>query len=74
MIWTIAPAIVLVVLIGYGLWQWNNVMYVANDEDPMEIEIYAKQFNWHARYAGADNTLGLEMLILSTLITTIRWG
>jgi cytochrome c oxidase subunit 2 len=25
----------------------------------MEIEIYAKQFNWHARYAGADNTLGL---------------
>ncbi len=59
LIWTIAPAVVLVVLIGYGLWQWNNVMYVANDEDPMEIEIYAKQFNWHARYAGADNTLGL---------------
>lgn len=59
LIWTVAPAVVLVVLIGYGLWQWNNVMYVAEDEDPIVIEVYAKQFQWEARYAGQDNTLGL---------------
>jgi cytochrome c oxidase subunit 2 len=59
LIWTVAPAVVLVVLIGYGLWQWNNIMYVADDEDPMIIEVYSQQFRWDARYAGADNTLGL---------------
>jgi len=59
LIWTVAPAVILVVLIGYGLWQWNNIMYVADDENPMIIEVYAKQFGWQARYAGADNTLGL---------------
>jgi cytochrome c oxidase subunit 2 len=59
LIWTVAPAVVLVVLIGYGLWQWNNIMYVEDDEDPMIIEVYAKQFGWEARYAGADNDLGL---------------
>lgn len=59
LIWTVAPAVILVVLIGYGLWQWNNIMYVPDDEDPMVIEVYSKQFQWEARYAGADNTLGL---------------
>ena len=59
MIWTIIPAITIVLLIGYGLWQWNNVMYVGDDEDPIVIEVYSKQFQWDARYAGEDNTLGL---------------
>ena len=31
-IWTITPAVVLVVLIGYGLWQWNNVMDLSNEK------------------------------------------
>lgn len=59
LIWTITPAIVLVGLIGYGLWQWNNIMYVSDDENPIVIEVYAKQFQWEARYAGEDNALGL---------------
>lgn len=59
LIWTATPAIVLVILIGYGLWQWNNVMYVTEEENPLVIEIYAQQFRWDARYAGEDNTLGL---------------
>lgn len=57
-IWTITPAVVLVVLIGYGLWQWNNIMDLSNAEDPLVIEVYSKQFQWEARYAGDDNTLG----------------
>ncbi|TMM30009.1 cytochrome c oxidase subunit II [Polaribacter aestuariivivens] len=58
-IWTITPAIVLVGLIGYGLWQWNNVMDLSDEENAVVIEVYARQFDWQARYAGEDNTLGL---------------
>lgn len=58
MIWTITPAVVLVVLIGYGLWQWNNVMDLSDAEDPLIIEVYGKQFSWDVRYAGEDNALG----------------
>jgi cytochrome c oxidase subunit 2 len=57
LIWTVTPAIVLVVLIGYGLWQWNNIMDLS-DDDAIVIEVYSQQFRWEARYAGEDNTLG----------------
>jgi cytochrome c oxidase subunit 2 len=57
-IWTITPAVVLVVLIGYGLWAWNNTMDLSDAENPLIIEVYAKQFIWEARYAGEDNALG----------------
>ena len=58
-IWTIIPAVVLVVLIGYGLWQWNEVMDLSDEKDAVVIEVYSQQFRWDARYAGEDNTLGL---------------
>ncbi|MBU3011248.1 cytochrome c oxidase subunit II [Polaribacter vadi] len=57
LIWTVTPAIVLVGLIGYGLWQWNNVMDLS-DDDAIVIEVYSQQFRWDARYAGEDNALG----------------
>ncbi len=58
MIWTITPAIVLAGLIIYGLWTWNEVMDTSDAENPLIVELYAKQFQWEARYAGADNELG----------------
>lgn len=58
LIWTVTPAIVLVFLIGYGLWQWNDIMDLSDDDNAIVIEVYAQQFNWKARYAGEDNTLG----------------
>ncbi|WP_018941900.1 cytochrome c oxidase subunit II [Polaribacter irgensii] len=57
-IWTVTPSIVLVGLVSYGLWQWNSIMDLSDLEDPIVIEVYSQQFNWKARYAGADNTLG----------------
>jgi cytochrome c oxidase subunit 2 len=57
-IWTIIPTIVLAGLIIYGLFTWNEIMNVNEDDDPLIIELYAQQFNWKARYGGADNTLG----------------
>jgi len=59
MIWTITPAVVLVFLIGYGLWQWNDIMDLSDEKDAIVIEVYSQQFRWDARYAGEDNTLGL---------------
>jgi cytochrome c oxidase subunit 2 len=57
-IWTVIPVIVLAGLIIYGLFTWNDIMTIDEDEDPMVIELYAQQFNWKARYSGADNVLG----------------
>ncbi|TVZ25772.1 cytochrome c oxidase subunit 2 [Gillisia sp. Hel_I_86] len=57
-IWTIIPVIVLAGLIIYGLFTWSDIMNINEEEDPIVIEIYAYQFAWRARYAGADNTLG----------------
>ncbi|WGH74090.1 cytochrome c oxidase subunit II [Tenacibaculum tangerinum] len=59
LIWTTIPAVTIVLLIGYGLWAWNHIMYVGDDENPIVIEVYSQQFRWDARYAGEDNQLGL---------------
>jgi cytochrome c oxidase subunit 2 len=57
-IWTVIPVIVLAGLIIWGLFTWNDIMNINEDEDPMVIELYAQQFNWKARYGGEDNVLG----------------
>ena len=57
-VWTIIPVIVLAGLIIQGLFTWTNIMNVDKGNDPLVVELYAQQFNWKARYAGADNTLG----------------
>jgi cytochrome c oxidase subunit 2 len=57
LIWTTIPAIVLSVIIIYGLKTWNNIM-TSPAKETRVIELYAKQFDWTARYAGADNQLG----------------
>jgi cytochrome c oxidase subunit 2 len=57
-IWSVIPAIVLAGLILYGLYAWSNIMFIDKDEEVIEIELYAQQFKWTARYAGEDNVLG----------------
>ena len=57
-IWTSIPAVVLTGLVLYGIWTWNLIMDVSDQDNPLYIEVYAKQFQWEARYAGADNMLG----------------
>lgn len=57
-IWTIVPVITLAALIIQGLFTWNDIMDIDDEKDPLVVELYAQQFNWKARYAGSDNTLG----------------
>jgi cytochrome c oxidase subunit 2 len=56
-IWTIVPTIVLSSLIIYGIGTWNEITSPA-PEEAIVVELYAKQFDWTARYAGVDNRLG----------------
>ena len=58
-IWTVIPTIVLFGIVLYGLTVWNDVMDASDAENPLIVEVYAKQFQWEARYAGEDNELGL---------------
>ncbi len=57
LIWTVLPTIVLASLIIYGLTVWGGITGPEPD-DSIEVELYAKQFDWAARYAGEDNVLG----------------
>lgn len=72
-IWTIIPVIVLAGLIMYGLYTWNNIMFIDEEDkqDAIVIELYAKQFGWEARYAGDDKTLGKANVRLIEGINTL---
>lgn len=57
MIWTTVPALTLVGVVIYGLIIWNKIT-AAPAPGTMEVEIYARQFDWTYRYAGKDGRLG----------------
>ena len=56
-IWTAVPAVVLAVIIVLGLDLWNDLTG-ESEKNARVIELYAKQFDWTARYAGQNNKLG----------------
>lgn len=58
MLWTVIPAVALAFIIIFGLKYWNEIMTPAEDPNRVTIELYAKQFDWTARYAGKDGKLG----------------
>ena len=55
--WTIVPAIVLTLLVIWGLKTWNDMMGKTPDNAEV-VEIMGYQFAWAARYPGSDNKLG----------------
>jgi cytochrome c oxidase subunit 2 len=56
-IWTIVPSIVLTFLVLRGFTTWSKI---TSDipKDSQEIEVFAYQFGWKARYGGDDKMLG----------------
>ncbi len=83
MLWTVIPAVVLAVIIILGLKTWNNLTSMSG-KDAIHIELFAKQYDWTARYAGKDNVLGkydyklttdnneLALLTSNTIDTSLR--
>ncbi|GIV33557.1 MAG: cytochrome c oxidase subunit II [Chitinophagales bacterium] len=56
-VWTSVPAIVMTVLVIFGIRAWFKTTGPA-PQDAMEVEAIAEQFQWTIRYAGADGKLG----------------
>jgi len=56
-IWTVIPAIVLTVLVAYGIETWYMVTSAA-PKDARIIEVTGEQFMWNIRYPGKDGKLG----------------
>ncbi len=65
LIWTVVPGVALTVIIFLGIKTWNNITIPAQGESVV-IELFAKQFDWTARYAGKDNILGKRYFNLIT--------
>lgn len=65
MIWTVIPSIVLAGIIIFGLRTWNDMTGEASD-DAILIELYSKQFDWTARYAGSNDEFGISNFNLIT--------
>jgi len=57
LIWPVTPAIVLTVLVGFGIFFWFKITGPA-PKDAMVVEVVGKQFGWEFRYPGADGLLG----------------
>lgn len=60
LVWTVIPAIVMAVLVTFGLVEWYKIFDVnsRDTKNMMVIEATAKQFNWIIRYPGKDGKLG----------------
>lgn len=65
LIWTVVPGVALTVIIFLGIKTWNTITAPAQGE-MIQMELYAKQFDWTARYAGKDNILGKRYFRLIT--------
>lgn len=56
-IWTVIPAIVLTVMVGFGLYYWFKITGEA-PKNAMLVEVTGSQFKWEFRYPGKDGILG----------------
>ncbi len=56
-LWTAVPAIVLTVMVGFGLFYWFRITGEA-PENAMQVEVTGSQFKWEFRYPGKDKVIG----------------
>lgn len=57
MAWTVVPAVVLIMLISYGMSTWGSIMNPEGEPD-LNVEFVSEQFKWTTRYDGQDGKLG----------------
>jgi len=58
-VWTIVPALILVVLTFLSVPAWSKIKMTQPPTDVI-IQVTAKQFNWQVAYPGADGKFGTE--------------
>ena len=57
-IWTIAPAIVLTMLVVFGFFTWQKIQNSTEQKNDVNIDVTGHQFAWELRYPGSDGKLG----------------
>src|SRR5689334_24931868 len=57
--WTVAPAVLLVILAFASRTLWAEIKQRIPPSD-LTIQVTAKQFNWEVAYAGADGKIGTD--------------
>ncbi|AMR31433.1 hypothetical protein A0256_08350 [Mucilaginibacter sp. PAMC 26640] len=60
-IWTIAPAVVLTILVIFGFFTWQqitNTVDAKGEVASINVDITGHQFAWELRYPGSDGKLG----------------
>jgi cytochrome c oxidase subunit 2 len=60
-VWTIAPAIVLTILVIFGFFTWQqitNTLDAKGEQASINVDITGHQFAWELRYPGTDGVLG----------------
>ncbi len=63
LIWTVIPAIVMILLVYEGIRNWFKITGPAPTE-AIVVEATAQQFLWTIRYSGEDNELGVKNIRL----------
>jgi cytochrome c oxidase subunit 2 len=76
LVWTVAPALILVFLAVYQMGLWIDLKRgaPADNSGAVEIEILAKQFEWNGRYAGPDGKFGTgdDRLTVSAFVVPVN--
>ncbi|MGB0929492.1 MAG: cytochrome c oxidase subunit II [Chitinophagales bacterium] len=62
-IWTVIPAVVMILLVYEGITSWLKITGPAPTE-AIVVEATAQQFMWTIRYSGDDNELGVKNIRL----------
>lgn len=70
LIWTTIPAIVLCILVVFGLRFWFKITGDA-PKDAIVVEVTGHQFGWEFRYTGPDKVLGKKDFKLSVGANTL---
>src|SRR5215831_3227016 len=58
-VWTVVPALILVILTFLSVPTWGRIKYQVPQSD-IHIRITAKQFNWEVSYPGPDGKFDTE--------------
>src|SRR5215813_4313689 len=56
-VWTVVPALILVILTLLSVPAWSRIKMTMPDTD-FVVQVTAKQFNWQVTYPGADGKFG----------------
>ena len=59
-VWTVIPALILVVLTFLSVPAWSKIKMAAPPPSDFVVKVTAKQFNWEITYPGADGKFGTE--------------